>query len=328
MDGPHAAFAPRLPDSGVEIVEVGPRDGFQPIGPWIPTERKIDFVQRVAAAGVRRIEITSFASEAAIPQLRDAGEVLAAALKIDGLTAQVLVPTARRGRQAVAAGATAIAYVLSVSQAHNLSNVRRTVAESIDDYSAFASGLDRGIGLRVNLATAFDCPFTGQVARDAVLGTLQALVAVRQDVEVCLCDTTGRADPARVRELFTEVATRFPDVSRWAFHGHDTYGLGCANSYAAYVAGVRVVDGAFGGLGGCPFAPGATGNTATEDLVWMFERMQVATGIDLAAFVPIASDAAGITGASAGGRVRTALDAARCLAAGAPPGLSPPVGRP
>jgi len=302
------------PDTGVEIVEVGPRDGFQPIKPWIPTERKIDFVRRLAAVGFHRIEITSFVSDTAIPQLRDAADVLRAASDLAGLTAQVLVPTAKRGRQALDAGATTIGYVLSASEAHNRSNVRRSVADSIEDYRGFVAGLDRPVRLRLNLATTFDCPFTGRVAPETVLAALETLVPIREDVELCLCDTTGRADPAQVQALFADVIARFPHVTRWAFHGHDTYGLGCANSYAAYSAGVRVIDGAVGGLGGCPFAPGATGNTATEDLVWMFERMGVVTGIDLDGLVAIAADAAGIPGASAGGRTRTALEAARCLA--------------
>jgi hydroxymethylglutaryl-CoA lyase len=293
--------------ASVEIVEVAPRDGFQPIGPWIPTETKIAFLQRLAAAGLRRIEIGSFVSAAAVPQLRDAAELLDAANGMPGLRPQVLVPTARRGRDAVAAGARFLVYVLSASEAHNRSNVRRSVAESVEDYARLLEGLPAEVEVRINLATAFDCPFEGRVPVGAALDLLGRLVALRPDVEVCLCDTTGRATPDHVAQLAAEAAASLPKVAAWAFHAHDTYGLGLATTYAAYQAGLRVFDAAAGGLGGCPFAPGATGNVATEDVVWMFERMGVATGIDLDALVSVARDAAALPGATPGGRVRAAL---------------------
>ena len=132
---------------------------------------------------------------------------------------------------------------------------------------------------------------------------------MRPDVEICLCDTTGRADPAHVESLFAACMARFPEVALGRFHAHDTYGLGLANVHAAYRQGVRVFDASFGGLGGCPFAPGATGNVATEDVVWMFERMGVATGIDLDALIPVARDGASLPGGMPGGRVRDALTA-------------------
>ena len=164
--------------------------------------------------------------------------------------------------------------------------------------------------MRINLATAFDCPFEGRVPVGAALDLLGRLVALRPDVEVCLCDTTGRATPDHVAQLSAEARRPFPNVAAWAYHAHDTYGLGLATTYAAYQAGVRVFDAAAGGLGGCPFAPGATGNVATEDVVWMFERMGIATGVDLGALLPVARDAAALPGASAGGRARDALLAA------------------
>jgi hydroxymethylglutaryl-CoA lyase len=145
------------------------------------------------------------------------------------------------------------------------------------------------------------------VPEAATLDLLDRLVPLREDAEICLCDTTGRVAPDHVEELFEACMTRFPQVSAWAFHGHDTYGLGLANIQAAFRQGVRVFDASFGGLGGCPFAPGATGNVATEDVVWMFERMGVATGIDLDALVSVARDAAALPGATPGGRVRAAL---------------------
>lgn len=291
----------------VEIVEVAPRDGFQPIGPWIPTETKAAFIRRLAAAGLRRIEIGSFVSPTAIPQLRDTAELLWVAASLPGLRPQVLVPTARRAKEAVEAGARFLVYVLSASEAHNRSNVRRSVAESAEDYARMLDALPGEVEIRINLATAFDCPFDGKMEVGPVLELVRRLAALRPDVEICLCDTTGRATPDHVAQLSSAAMACCPQVAAWAYHAHDTYGMGLASTYAAWQAGVRVFDAAAGGLGGCPFAPGATGNVATEDVVWMFERMGVTTGVDLATLLPVAADAAALPGASAGGRARAAL---------------------
>lgn len=166
--------------------------------------------------------------------------------------------------------------------------------------------LPAGIRLRLNLATTFDCPFDGRMDQGFVLDRLARMLEHRVDVEVGLCDTTGRADPAHVADLIAECLRNWPETP-FLFHGHDTYGLGLANIAAAWDAGLDRFDTAFAGLGGCPFAPGATGNTATEDAVWMFRRMGVETGVDLDALIPIAIRAAAIPGAQPGGRVRAAL---------------------
>ena len=291
----------------VEIVEVAPRDGFQPIGPFIETAVKVDFVRRLNAAGLRRMEIGSFVSASAVPQMADTPAVLGAVRGTASLLPQLLVPTERRGISALDAGAPMIAYVLSVSEAHNRNNVRRSPTESAEDYERLAARVPSDVPLRLSLATAFDCPFDGRVDPAAVLEILDRLVPVRPDAEICLCDTTGRASPDMMRRLFGEAMARFPDVRHWAMHGHDTYGLGLANVFAAFEEGVRVFDAAAGGLGGCPFAPGATGNVATEDVAWMFERMGVSTGVDIGALRLVAEDAARLPGAQSGGRVRDAL---------------------
>ncbi|SHJ16871.1 hydroxymethylglutaryl-CoA lyase [Aureimonas altamirensis DSM 21988] len=288
----------------VEIVEVGPRDGFQPIGPFIPTEQKLGFVDGAAKAGLRRIEIGSFVSAKAVPQMADTPEVLQRIGTAGGLLPQVLVPTYKRGVEALAAGAPMIAFVLSVSEAHNRNNVRQSPGESADAYAELMQATPAHIPVRLNLATSLDCPFDGRVAPDEVLALLERLVPMRPDAEVCLCDTTGRAAPAEVRQLFAQARSAFPDVRHWALHAHDTYGRGVANVFAAFEEGVRVFDAAMGGLGGCPFAPGATGNVATEDLVSMFDRMGVSTGVTLDALVPLANRAAALPGAQAGGQVR------------------------
>ena len=297
--------------AAVTIVEVGPRDGFQPIGPFIPTERKFRFLQQLSACGLQDVEIGSFVSEKAVPQLADTPALLALTRGIPGLHPRVLVPTLGQGRKALAAGAPCLAFVLSVSEAHNRSNVRRAPEDSVKEYRDLAVSLPGNADMRLNLATAFDCPFEGRVAADAVLRLLEPLIAALPRAEICLCDTTGRADPAQVAGLFGVAIATFGRERRWAFHGHDTYGLGAANVFAAFGQGVRVFDAAVAGLGGCPFAPGATGNVATEDLVYMFEKMGVSTGCDLDGLVALASEAEAIPGAQPGGRVRHAL-AARC----------------
>jgi hydroxymethylglutaryl-CoA lyase len=302
----------------IDIVDVTLRDGIQPIGPWIPTERKIALLQSLATTGLMRLEVGAFVSVGAMPQMRDTAEVLAAANAIPGLRAQVLVPTSRRAAEAVAAGARELAYVLSVSETHNQSNLRRSVAESAEDYARFVDATTPDIAIRLNLATAFDCPFTGLVPEGAVIDLLARLVVLRPDVEVCLCDTTGRATPDQVDRLIALAMANYPDAAGWAFHGHDTYAMGTANAYAAYNAGVRVIDAASGGLGGCPFAPGATGNVATEDLVWMFEKMGVPTGIDLDRLIGVAIEAAALPGGMAGGRVRQALSSKAQRSAASP----------
>jgi hydroxymethylglutaryl-CoA lyase len=197
--------------------------------------------------------------------------------------------------------------VLSVSEAHNRNNVRRHPLESVAEYGRLLAAISPDIAIRLDIATAFDCPFNGQVPEAETLALLDRLVPLRPDAEICLCDTTGRVAPDHVERLFEACLSRFLQVGAWAFHGHDTYGLGLANIQAAFRTGVRVFDASFGGLGGCPFAPGATGNVATEDVVWMFERMGIPTGIDLDALVPVAREAAALPGATPGGRVRAAL---------------------
>lgn len=256
---------------------------------------------------MRRIEITSFVGQSAVPQLRDAEAVLQASLLLPGLKAQVLVPTLSQGLRAVGAGARFLVFVLSASDAHNLRNVRRTSRQSVEDYRRLISEIPSDTAIRLNLATAFDCPFEGQTPDDAVTALLDDLLAIRSDVEIGLCDTTGQVTPNRVAQLFDQCKRRFPELTSWAFHGHDTYGLGLANLRAAVETGVDVVDASFGGIGGCPFAPGATGNVATEDVVWMLERMGIETGIQIHLLLEVALEATKLPGAVPGGRVRDAL---------------------
>lgn len=295
----------------VTIVEVAPRDGFQPIEPFIPTKRKLHFLEQMVANGLCDIEIGSFVSARAVPQLVDTPDLLTLARQIPGLRPRVLVPTLGQGRKALAHAAPCLAFVLSVSESHNRSNVKRAPEASVEEYRELVADLPAEIDMRLNLATAFDCPFEGRVGTDAVLKLLDPLIALLPRAEICLCDTTGRADPAQVSGLFEAAMVEFGSDLRWAFHGHDTYGLGAANVYAAFNQGVRIFDAALAGLGGCPFAPGATGNVATEDLIYMFDKMGVHTGGDLDGLIVLAGDAETIPGAQPGGRVRDARKA-RC----------------
>lgn len=291
----------------VELVEVGPRDGLQGIAAFVPTADKMDLIARSVASGIKRVEIGSFVSAKAVPQMADTPVILDAMLARGDVIPQVLVPNRARGEDAAARGAPWLAYVLSASNSHNQANLKRSVEASLAEVAELCAALGSQTRIRLNIATAFDCPFEGATPAEAVLSIIAAATAARGDLEICLCDTTGRANPAQVATLFAAAMAQAPSTRAWAFHGHDTYGMGLANIYAAYLCGTRIFDAAFAGLGGCPFAPGATGNVATEDVAFMFDAMGVHTGVDFPSLIAIAEDAARIPGGQAGGRVRMAF---------------------
>lgn len=291
----------------IDVVEVGPRDGFQAVTEFIPTRRKIALIAALVEAGLRRIEVGSFVSATAIPQMADIREVLAALPAERQLRASTLVPNAKGAALALQAGVVNLVYVISASEAHNRSNVRRSIEQSLAELWSVLSSFPRGEGIfRLNIATAFDCPFTGTVADETVLHLVERVLELRTDIEIGFCDTTGRALPRHVGRLLQRCSATFGDATSLAFHGHDTYGFGMANVLMALDAGVRVIDASIAGLGGCPFAPGATGNVATEDVVYAAGRYGLATGIDLDKLVVAARSAATIPGAAPGGRVREA----------------------
>lgn len=290
-----------------EICDVAPRDGFQGIPEWIPTDTKTAVVEGLAASGIRRIETGAFVSPKHVPQMADTIKVHARAEVGKGVRLPTLVPNLRGAENALAAGIVDIVFVFSVSESHNKSNVCRPVAASITELGeVIHRGRDLdGFSLRVNLATVFDCPFKGLIEPDAVYAAVDAVLAFGYPVEFGFCDTTGRAFPDGVGEISAGAIARFAgDGIGWAFHGHDTYGLGVANALAAYDGGIRAFDSAAAGIGGCPFAPGASGNTATEDLVFAFENMGIATGVDLAALLALADRVAELPGAQPGGHTR------------------------
>jgi hydroxymethylglutaryl-CoA lyase len=238
--------------------------------------------------------------------MADIGELLAALKDDTTLRPAVLVPNRKGFEMAVKQGVRDIVFVISVSEAHNQNNVRRSVGESFEEFSrSWDEFGNDSIHLRMNLATCFDCPFAGRVAESEVIAAVERTLAITDRVEFGICDTTGRAAPNHVGDLLATLVERFAgERVSFAFHGHDTYGLGVANALAAYQSGVRLFDAAAGGLGGCPFAPGASGNTASEDLVFAFEHMGISTGIDLAKLLEAAELTAAVEPAQAGGRVR------------------------
>ena len=294
----------------VSIVEVGPRDGFQSIKPLIPTEQKISIVQKLFDCGLRRIEATSFVSQSALPQMADAQEVMNFAQSLPDLDCQVLIPSLHHAMRALEAGARHLSFVVSVSEPHNMGNVRRTPLQSVEEYKEIIKACSDDVTMRINIATSFDCPHAGKVAIAHVIELMEQIVPIAPDAEFALCDTTGRANPQQVTDLFAALFDNFGRERKWAFHAHDTYGMGLANVWAAWLAGVTTIDAALAGAGGCPYAPGAKGNVATEDLVWMFESAGVDTGIDTIQLVEASRVMEQIPGAQLGGSVRAVLTAA------------------
>ncbi len=286
----------------VTLSEVSPRDGLQPIAGFVPTETKIALVRALHAAGITRMEVGSFVSPRAIPQMADTADVLQAAKQLDGLECTVLVPNRRGFDAAVAAGADRLGLFMSLTEGHNQANLNRSRQASFDDLSGIVRDAPGGVKIRFNLSCTFHCPFEGVVDEADALSWIERVAALDGEMEISLCDTTGNAAPDQVGRLMRHAIGRWGQ--RFAWHGHDTYGMGLANMLAAWEAGCRVFDAGSGGIGGCPYAPGATGNTAMEDAVWMFSRMGLETGVNWGRLLAAADMAAGIAGAMPGGRVR------------------------
>jgi hydroxymethylglutaryl-CoA lyase len=266
----------------VLISEVGPRDGLQSVKRTMPTASKLARISALHAAGLREIEVGSFVPASLLPQMADVEEVVRHATTLPGLVVMALVPNRRGAEAALAAGVHKLTIPVSASAAHSMANVRKTPAQMVDEVRAIvALRHERAPGVRIEagISTAFGCTLQGAVPEDEVIRLAEALVAAGVD-EAGLSDTTGMANPAQVRRLFTRLRSALGDKAG-AAHLHNTRGLGLANCLAAWDAGVRTFDASQGGLGGCPYAPGASGNVVTEDLVFMFEAMGVDTGIDL-----------------------------------------------
>ena len=265
----------------VLISEVGPRDGLQSVKATMPTEDKKRWISALHKAGLREIEVASFVPAKLLPQMADADDIVAHALTLPGLTVMALVPNLRGAEAALAAGVHKLTIPVSASEAHSLANVRKTREQMIDSVREIVTLRDRvapTVKIEAGISTAFGCTIQGLVAEDDVI-RMAALCAAAGVDDCGLSDTTGYANPAQVRRLFRRLRAEI-GAKAGAAHMHNTRGLGLANCLAAYDEGVRVFDASQGGLGGCPYAPGASGNVVTEDLVFMFEAMGVATGID------------------------------------------------
>jgi len=272
----------------VSIREVGLRDGLQLVETYLPTETKLSWCKEEAAAGFTEIEVTSFVPPSILPQFADAAVVLGGAQEIGGLLPSVLVPNLKGAIRALDAGAKKISFVLSASEAHNQSNVRCSTDASLTMFRELleerkARELQDTVQIAGAIATSFGCSIQGHVPETRIIEIAAAMASAGAD-EVNLADTVGYANPRQVSRIFEQADTVVGPVPL-AAHFHDTRGMGLANVVAAYDTGVRRFDASLGGLGGCPFAPGASGNIATEDCVYLLENLGVNTGIDLSALL-------------------------------------------
>lgn len=298
--GPNGEFTMGIPKKAT-IREVGPRDGFQSWPEFIPTEKKLEVIQALLRAGVKEMETTSFVSPKAIPQMRDAQEVMRLVPRGNCRHA-ALVPNLKGAELAIDAGAEELIVVISASEAHNMANIRRTISQSLEELIPLVS-LCKGHGVPVTgaVSVAFGCPYQGDVPEEDVIRVAQGYLDAGAS-RVLLADTTGMATPNRVRELLRVVKERLPELEL-GIHLHNNRGTAMANLYVALEEGITIFDTALGGIGGCPNVPQAAGNLATEDVVFMLEEMGVETGLDLAALIRAAQLLEGILGKVLPGQV-------------------------
>ncbi len=274
------------------IQEVSVRDGFQMEPIFIPTDRKIEFINGLSRTGLAKIEVTSFTSPKAIPALADAEAVMCRIDRVPGVEYAALVPNLRGCERALSCGVDEINLVMSASESHNMANLRMTPQQSLEQFAQIAAEVNGRVRLNASLSTTFGCPFDGEIPLSRVLEVVARFVDMGMD-GVTLCDTTGMANPAQVARVCEAVVQRWPNMVFTA-HFHNTRGMGLANVLAALQAGIDRFDASLGGLGGCPFAPGASGNVCTEDMVHMLEAMGYDTGADLEALLVLARELPGI----------------------------------
>ena len=296
--------------TSVRIVEVGPRDGLQNEKATVTTETKLELIDRLGQAGLREIEATSFVSPKWVPQMSDHDEVMQRLVRLPGRKYPVLVPNLRGYEAAIAVGAREVAVFASASESFSRKNINCSIDESFERFAAvFEAAKKDGISVRGYVSCVVGCPYEGFIQPDRA-----ADVAARLHrggcYEISLGDTIGVGTPATVERLLDEVGKHVP-LEKVAGHFHDTYGMGAANVYAAFQRGVRIFDSSVGGLGGCPYAKGATGNVATEDVVYLMQGLGVETGVDLAALVDTAEWISTKLGRAVQSRVGRALLAKR-----------------
>jgi hydroxymethylglutaryl-CoA lyase len=296
----------------VRIVEVGPRDGLQNEKAQVSVEARVVFIEALLGAGLHTVEVGAFVSPKAIPQMVGSDEVLRRVRRLSG-EFHVLVPNEKGYEAARAAGAEVIAVFGSASEGFSRANINCSVAESIERFKpVIARARADGVKVRGYISCVLGCPFDGEIKPQAVVDVAKVLWDLGC-YEVSLGDTIGVGTPNKARELLRAVAGHVP-MAHLAMHFHDTYGQALANLYAGMEEGARVIDSAAGGLGGCPYAPGATGNVATEDVVYMLEGMGIATGVDMTKLVQATNDISKLIGRPPVSRVAAALNAKRLAA--------------
>ena len=297
----------------VRIVEVGPRDGLQNEKATVGVADRIAFVEALVAAGLPTVEVGAFVSPKAIPQMVSSDAVLRGVNHLSDSEFHVLVPNLKGYEAAHAAGAKVVAVFASASEGFSRANINCSVAESIERFKpVVARARADGVRVRGYISCVLGCPFDGEVRPQAVVDVAKQLWDLGC-YEISLGDTIGVGTPLKARYLLRAVACDVP-IARLAMHFHDTYGQALANLYAGMEEGARVIDAAAGGLGGCPYAPGATGNLATEDVVYMLEGMGIATGVDMAKLVAASNAIGSLIGRPAGSRVAAAINAKRQMA--------------
>ncbi len=292
------------------INDVAVRDGFQIEKTFVPTATKVAIIDELSSTGLAKIEVTSFVSPKAVPALADANEVLAGIRRVPGVAYVALVPNIRGAQDAAATAARPdeLNGVMSASLTHNRANINRTHEQSLGELPTMVRiAHEAGMKMTMSLSTTFGCPFEGKVSEDAILGFVEAFLAAGVD-GISLADTTGMANPRQVEALTRKVLERFPprDETFYTLHFHNTRGMGLANVVAGIAAGVRSFDGSISGLGGCPFAPGATGNICTEDMVNMLHDMGYETGVDLDGLIACARRIPAVVGHDTPGQVMKA----------------------
>ncbi|MBR0812879.1 hydroxymethylglutaryl-CoA lyase [Bradyrhizobium diazoefficiens] len=298
----------------VRIIEMGPRDGLQNEKTPVSVEARIAFIEALVAAGLNTVEVGAFVSPKAIPQMASSDAVLRGVSHLSGAEFHVLVPNEQGYDAARAAGAQVVSVFAAASEGFSRANINCTVAESIERFKpVLARAKAEGVKVRGYISCVLGCPFDGEIEPKAVADLASTLFELGC-YEISLGDTIGVGTPAKAKEMLRAVAANVPSA-KLAMHFHDTYGQALANLYAGMEEGVRVVDAAAGGLGGCPYAPGATGNVATEDVVYMLEGMGVRTGIDMEKLLAATNEMSGVLGKPPVSRVASALNAKKKQAA-------------
>lgn len=301
---------PMLLPQKVRIVEVGPRDGLQNEKQSIATATKVELIDRLAACGLSAIEATAFVSPKWVPQMADAAEVMAGIARREGVSYPVLVPNEKGLEAALAACASEVAVFAAASEAFSQKNINCTIRESLERFKpVLARAKEAGIKVRGYVSCVLGCPYQGEVTPAAVADVAWALFDMGC-YEISLGDTIGVGTPEKTKAMIEAVARRVP-IKKLAGHFHDTYGMAAANIYASLQSGVNVFDAAVGGLGGCPYAKGASGNVATEDVVWLLQGLGIDCGVDLDKLVDTAAWISGQLGRTPASRVAQAILAKR-----------------